>query len=99
MIVSTVELEVRYYETDLMGIVHHSNHVRYFECGSNFPFDVFSAVFPISVMVSTFASHSRCPGSNPGTVLVGIFSELKSAIEHGRLLKHFNEANLPRAIK
>lgn len=27
------ELEVRYYETDQMGIVHHSNYVRYFECG------------------------------------------------------------------
>lgn len=26
-------LEVRYYETDQMGIVHHSNYVRYFECG------------------------------------------------------------------
>ncbi len=33
MIVSTTEIEVRYYETDLMGIVHHSNHIRYFECG------------------------------------------------------------------
>lgn len=26
-------MEVRYYETDLMGIVHHSNYIRYFECG------------------------------------------------------------------
>lgn len=33
MIVSECELEVRYYETDLMGIVHHSNYIRYFECG------------------------------------------------------------------
>lgn len=24
-------IEVRYYETDLMGIVHHSNYIRYFE--------------------------------------------------------------------
>lgn len=29
------ELIVRYYETDLMGIVHHSNYIRYFECGRN----------------------------------------------------------------
>jgi len=28
-------LEVRYYETDLMGIVHHSNYIRYFECSRN----------------------------------------------------------------
>lgn len=33
MIVSETILEVRYYETDLMGIVHHSNYIRYFECG------------------------------------------------------------------
>lgn len=26
-------IEVRYYETDRMGIVHHSNYIRYFECG------------------------------------------------------------------
>ena len=30
---SELELDVRYYETDQMGIVHHSNYVRYFECG------------------------------------------------------------------
>ncbi len=33
MIRSQLELEVRYYETDQMGIVHHSNYIRYFECG------------------------------------------------------------------
>ncbi len=33
MIISETLLEVRYYETDLMGIVHHSNYIRYFECG------------------------------------------------------------------
>lgn len=26
-------VDVRYYETDLMGIVHHSNYIRYMECG------------------------------------------------------------------
>jgi len=29
----TVLEKVRYYETDMMGIVHHSNHIRWFECG------------------------------------------------------------------
>lgn len=33
MYISETILEVRYYETDLMGIVHHSNYIRYFECG------------------------------------------------------------------
>ncbi|MDD3034485.1 MAG: thioesterase family protein [Bacteroidales bacterium] len=35
MFVHETTLEVRYYETDLMGIVHHSNYIRYFECGRN----------------------------------------------------------------
>lgn len=30
-----VELPVRYYETDQMGVVHHSNYIRYFECARN----------------------------------------------------------------
>ncbi len=28
-------LKVRYYETDQMGVVHHSNYIRYFECARN----------------------------------------------------------------
>lgn len=30
---SELEIAVRYYETDQMGIVHHSNYIRFFECG------------------------------------------------------------------
>ena len=33
MIQSELYLDVRYYETDQMGVVHHSNYIRYFECG------------------------------------------------------------------
>lgn len=33
MLKSELFLDVRYYETDQMGIVHHSNYIRYFECG------------------------------------------------------------------
>lgn len=29
----TVSVKVRFYETDMMGIAHHSNHIRWFECG------------------------------------------------------------------
>ena len=32
MIRSETSFPVRYYETDQMGIVHHSNYIRYFEC-------------------------------------------------------------------
>lgn len=31
MITRDVKIRVRYYETDCMGIVHHSNYVRYYE--------------------------------------------------------------------
>ena len=33
MLKTEYKIEVRYYETDQMGIVHHSNYIRYFECG------------------------------------------------------------------
>ncbi len=29
----SVTLQVRFYETDMMGVVHHTNHVRWFELG------------------------------------------------------------------
>ena len=35
MVKSEHFLDVRYYETDQMAIVHHSNYIRYFECGRN----------------------------------------------------------------
>ena len=35
MVHHELNLDVRYYETDQMGIVHHSNYIRYFECGRN----------------------------------------------------------------
>ena len=31
MIYTTQEIKVRYYETDQMGIVHHSNYLKFFE--------------------------------------------------------------------
>ncbi len=50
-IVSETQLEVRYYETDQMGIVHHSNYVRYFECGRHqFLIDVGLPIMEIEKM-------------------------------------------------
>ncbi len=31
MIVRDIPIRVRYYETDAMGIMHHSNYIRYYE--------------------------------------------------------------------
>lgn len=30
-----IKFPVRYYETDQMSVVHHSNYIRYFECARN----------------------------------------------------------------
>ena len=35
MVYSDTSFPVRYYETDQMGIVHHSNYIRYLECARN----------------------------------------------------------------
>ncbi len=35
MVYFETSFPVRYYETDQMGIVHHSNYIRYFECARN----------------------------------------------------------------
>jgi acyl-CoA thioester hydrolase len=32
-LISTLELRVRFQETDLMGVVHHANYLSYFEAG------------------------------------------------------------------
>ena len=57
MIESTLYLEVRYYETDQMAIVHHSNYIRYFECGrAKLMQDV---GFPVERMERALRRHSR----------------------------------------
>jgi len=33
MLVNETKIKVQYYETDQMGVVHHSNYIRYFETG------------------------------------------------------------------
>ena len=33
MLVHETQIRVQYYETDQMGVVHHSNYIRYFEIG------------------------------------------------------------------
>lgn len=35
MLYFETKFPVRYYETDQMGVVHHSNYIRYFECARN----------------------------------------------------------------
>src|SRR5574344_1372206 len=74
MVTSELDLEVRYYETDLMGIVHHSNYIRYFECGRNkwirdvgLPIEELEAS-GIMMPVSSVECHYKLP-SKMGDVL------------------------------
>ena len=67
MMRSELELDVRYYETDQMGIVHHSNYVRYFECGrsdmmqkAGLPIEVIEAAGVMLPVVSV-ECHYRTP--------------------------------------
>ena len=39
MLVFRSSFPVRYYETDQMGVVHHSNYIRFFECARNVMMD------------------------------------------------------------
>ncbi|MDD6254025.1 MAG: thioesterase family protein [Bacteroidales bacterium] len=67
MIYFETSFPVRYYETDQMGIVHHSNYIRYFECSRTamlkeigYPVDQIEAdgvVMPV-VSVSCRYKHS-----------------------------------------
>ena len=58
------EFPVRYYETDQMGVVHHSNYIRFFELARN---QMMAAVgFPIWVCERDY--HVMIP---EGEVLLG----------------------------
>lgn len=66
---SEMELEVRYYETDQMGIVHHSNYIRYFECGRGkmmddlglpvSKFEEFGFVMPVSSVSCKYKTPAK----------------------------------------
>lgn len=65
---------IRYYETDQMGIVHHSNYVRFFECARNVMMD--SLGYPIqkceedgvTIPVVSVECHYRHPAKMGDTV-------------------------------
>lgn len=68
MLKSVMNLEVRYYETDLMGIVHHSNYIRYFECGRHkclvdlgLPIDRIENEYGIMMPVVGVECHYKSP--------------------------------------
>ena len=73
---SELELAVRYYETDQMGIVHHSNYVRYFECGrsdrmqkNGLPIDVIE-IDGVLLPVVSVEAHYRTPAKMGETVRI-----------------------------
>jgi acyl-CoA thioester hydrolase len=76
MYTSELELDVRYYETDLMGIVHHSNYIRYFECGRS---DMMAKLgVPVDLMESE--QHIMFP-------IVSIDVHYKAPVKFGEKIK------------
>ena len=64
MIQTECTIDVRYYETDLMGIVHHSNYIRFFEYGRvkmleeiGLPISVIEENGVMLPVVSTFCTY------------------------------------------
>lgn len=63
-----VEFPVRYYECDQMGVVHHSNYVRYFEYARNemmaeggFPIGVCERDCHVMIPIVSLTCHFKHP--------------------------------------
>lgn len=59
-------IEVRYYETDQMGVVHHSNYIRYFETArtlsmkkAGIPYDEMEHQGIVMPIISVACSYKR----------------------------------------
>lgn len=68
---------VRYYETDQMGVVHHSNYIRYFECARNgmmaalgLPIEVVESEHHIMIPIISVECRFRHPARMGDTLTV-----------------------------
>lgn len=75
MIRTECTIDVRYYETDLMGIVHHSNYIRYFEYGR------------IKMLEEIGLPISRIEGEGVMLPVVSTFCTYKTPSRMGETLK------------
>jgi acyl-CoA thioester hydrolase len=75
MIRTECTIDVRYYETDLMGIVHHSNYIRYFESGR------------IKMLEEIGLPISRIEGEGVMLPVVSTFCTYKTPSRMGETLK------------
>ena len=75
MIESTEYLDVRYYETDQMAIVHHSNYIRYFECGR------------AKLMQDVGFSQTRIEEEGVMTAVAAVTAQYKSPAKYGDRLR------------
>ncbi len=68
MAIFETKFPVRYYETDLMGVVHHSNYIRYFENARDemlvqlgFPIEKCERELGIYVIIASFECRLKHP--------------------------------------
>ena len=69
---------VRYYETDQMGVVHHSNYIRYFECARDamlvemgFPIERCESELGVMIPIVSVECHYHHP-LHMGDVLTAV---------------------------
>jgi len=74
-------IEVRYYETDQMGVVHHSNYIRYFETArtlsmnkAGIPYDEMEARGIVMPIISVTCTYKR-PALFGDTLKVAVILE------------------------
>ena len=72
-----LKFPVRYYETDQMGVVHHSNYIRYFECARNgmmaalgLPIEVAESEHHIMIPIISVECRFRHPARMGDTLTV-----------------------------
>lgn len=75
MLEYTVEFPVRYYETDQMGVVHHSNYIRFFECARSYMMEVWG--YPIQ----------RCEQEGVTFPIVSVECKYKHSAHMGDVLR------------
>lgn len=79
-------LRVRYYETDKMGIVHHSNYIRYYECART------------EMMIHLGFSYGTMEKEGVGMPIISATSKyLKPAYYEDELTIRVKVSDMPRA--
>ena len=95
------EIEVRYYETDQMGVVHHSNYIRYFETArtlsmkkAGIPYDEMERRGIMMPIVSVSCDYKRPILFGDTIIVTTILEQLPTVKIHYRYEIHNQKGDL-----